>query len=136
MTQYIDTNVILRYIIRDDSVKASAVNDLFIAARAGKVTLVMTEIVLADVIYVLSSPNLYGLSRDAAVARVLPIVDITVPKGSDRQRFHQALRLYARNSIDFEDALIIVHMEESNTSELFSYDRGFDKFSQVIRIEP
>jgi predicted nucleic acid-binding protein len=55
---------------------------------------------------------------------------------AERQTMLRALDLYAAYNIDFEDALIVAQMERQSISELYSYDRGFDKVAGISRREP
>ena len=42
------------------------------------------------------------------------------------------------NPIDFEDALTVAAMERQKISELYSYDKDFDRIkdSEITRLEP
>jgi len=40
------------------------------------------------------------------------------------------------HQLDFEDALVIAQMERQKITDLYSYDRGFDKVSGITRHEP
>ncbi len=52
---FVDTNIFLRYLTRDDPDKAQACFELFKRAEANQITLTATETVIAEVVYVLSS---------------------------------------------------------------------------------
>src|SRR5690349_12275240 len=109
--EYIDTNIIIRYLTKDDPEKAKRVYRLLQAVDRGERTIFITEAVIAEVIYVLSSKRLYNLKRSEIAKRFLPIL---LPKGvflgckpSDRNMYTQALHFYATTSLDFADALIL-----------------------------
>lgn len=38
--------------------------------------------------------------------------------------------------LDFEDALIVAHMERQGIAKLISYDRGLDQVAGIRRLEP
>jgi predicted nucleic acid-binding protein len=61
--QFMDANVFLRFLTRDDPVKAERVKALLERARDGEVALVTSESVITELVFVLSSPKLYRLSR-------------------------------------------------------------------------
>jgi len=47
-----------------------------------------------------------------------------------------ALAIYTKLNIDWTDAFIAAQMKERDQREIYSYDRDFDKFPEVARIEP
>lgn len=62
-TQFLDTNIFLRYLTRDDVQKHQACLALFQQGEQSQVSLVTSESVIAEVVYVLSSPKHYQISR-------------------------------------------------------------------------
>lgn len=136
MTQFVDTNIFIRYLTRDDPKKAEACLRLFEKAKASEVILTTSESVLAEVVFVLGSPRGYRLSRADVRARLYPLVALEGLKLPDRRKYFRALDLYATHNIDFEDALTVAHMEHNNLDELYSYDTDFDRIEEVKRIEP
>ena len=134
--QYVDANVFLRYLTRDDPEKAQACLALFRQAERGEVTLFTTETIIAEIIYVLSSPRLYNLSRQDVRNRLTPLLTLPGLRLPKRSVALRALELYESHNVDFEDALAVAHMEQMGIDEIISYDRDFDGFPQVIRVEP
>lgn len=136
MTQFVDTNIFIRYLTRDDPQKAEACRRLFEQAKTSEVILTTSESVLAEVVFVLGSPRGYRLSRADVRARLYPLVAMEGLRIEDRRKYFRALDLYATHNIDFEDALTVAHMEQHNLDELYSYDRDFDRVGKMKRIEP
>lgn len=56
--QFIDANVFIRHLTRDDPEKAQACFELFQKAGQREITLTTSESVIAEVVYVLSSKQL------------------------------------------------------------------------------
>ena len=54
----------------------------------------------------------------------------------DRTLILDALNIYVNYSISFVDAHHIALMSMLNISEIYSWDRDFDRFPSVTRIEP
>jgi len=52
-TSFVDTNLFVRYLTDDDPEKADRVEALLNAATAGKVKLITSDLVLAELIWVL-----------------------------------------------------------------------------------
>ena len=66
-----------------------------------------------------------------------PVFSLTGLQIQGKERIRHALGLYAAYPfLDFEDALIVAHLERSGSDELMSYDRHFDRVPGVQRIEP
>ncbi|CCF85380.1 PIN domain-containing protein [Nitrolancea hollandica] len=134
---FLDTNVFLRYLTADDPIKAKATYALFQQLKAGRVQATTSEVVIAEVCYVLSSRAHFNLHPHEIQARLQPVVTVKGLKLPSRRRLLRALDVYARYpSLDFEDALIAAQMEQSGISTLVSYDRGFDKLGWITRVEP
>lgn len=134
--QFVDANVILRYLTRDDPQKAQACFDLFRQAERGEVVLFTTETIVAEIVYVLSSRRLYNLSREHIRARLMPLLTLPGLRFPNRQALLRALELFESHAVDFEDALAVAHMEQQGIDKIISYDRDFDQFLQITRVEP
>ena len=134
--QFVDANILLRYLTRDDPEKAQACLLLFQQAERGEVTLFTTETIIAEIVYVLSSPRLYNLSRPDVRNRLMPLLTLPGLRLPKRSVVLRALELYESHNVDFEDALAVAHMEQMGIDEIISYDRDFDRFPQVTRVEP
>ena len=52
---FLDTNIFLRYLTNDDPEKADRVEQLLRKAASGKIVLVTTELVIAEIVWVLES---------------------------------------------------------------------------------
>jgi len=133
---FVDTNIFLRYLTRDDPDKAQACFELFKQAEANQITLSATETVIAEVVYVLSSRRTYNLPRDQIRARLYPLLTLQGLRLPQRRTVLRALDMYVAYEIDFEDALIVAHMERGAIRELYSYDLDFDQVPGVNRQEP
>ena len=136
--RFLDANVILRYLTRDDEAKARACYELFQRVQRSEVELATCEVVVAEVIYVLSSPRLpYRLSPEQIRARLLPLLTLRSLKLPQKGVCLAALDIYASSSsLDFEDALATAHMEQRGIVEIVSYDQDFDRVPGVRRVEP
>ena len=136
--RFLDANVILRYLTRDDEAKAKACYELFQQVRRGEEELATCEAIVAEVLCVLSSPRLpYRLGHEQIRARLLPILTLRGLKLPQKRVCLEALDTYASSpSVDFEDALAAARMGQRGITEIVSYDRDFDRVAGVRRIEP
>lgn len=138
--RFLDTNVILRYLTRDDETKAAACYRLFQQVKTGAEELFTCETIVAEVVYVLSSPRAgYRLDHEEIRARLSPILSLRGLRIPNKRVCIRALDLYASHPfLDFEDALAVAHMERRGITEIMSYDRDFDRVqaAEIGRVEP
>lgn len=134
--QFVDTNIFLRHLTNDDPEKAPACFELFKLAQQDKIKLTTSESVIAEIVYMLSSKNVYNLPRQEIKKRLVPILSIRSLKLEHRETMLKALDLYEVYKLDFEDCLSIAHMERQQLHEIYSYDRDFDRVGEVKRLEP
>jgi uncharacterized protein len=134
--EFLDANIFLRYLTRDDPVKAERCYELFQRMKRKEIQVITSESVLAEVVYVLSSRSLYHQSREQIRALLLPIISLPGLRIANRRTFLRALDLFAGASLDFEDALSLAHMERMRIKTIISYDRDFDRFQHIDRREP
>lgn len=135
--RFLDTNVFLRYLVRDDPVKVRATRALFQRIRRGAESVATSEAVVAEIVYVLSSPRWYRFSHADISARLRPLIALRGVRVSHKRTVLYALRVYADHPfLDFEDALTVAHMGRLGVSEVLSYDSDFDRVDGVWRVEP
>lgn len=135
--RFLDTNIILRYLTKDDEKKAQACYALFQRVKHGQETLLTSETIIAEVIFVLSSKSHYHLSHEEITTRLQPLLMLRGLKFPKKQVCLRALELYAQHpTLDFEDVLSVAHMYQGKVQEIYSYDTDFDRFSRIIRKEP
>ena len=132
-----DANVFLRHITGDDPVKAAACRTLFLRLERGEDESTICEAIITEVVYVLAARAHYGQSAAAIRASRKPLLPSPGLKLPRKHLYHRALDLYASHPfLDFEDAIVIAHLEDADPMDLVSYDRGFDRLPQVKRVEP
>lgn len=133
---FVDTDILIRYLTGDDAKKQAAAAALFEKVSKSELILIAPDTVIADAVFVLSSPKLYNLPR--AEVRDLLTTLLRHPgfRVQNRGVVLKALALYADCSLDFGDVLIVVTMEQKKGKILYSFDRDFDQFVGIERIEP
>lgn len=132
---FVDTNLFIRYLTNDDPAKADRVEQLLADAADGKVRLVTTEMVLAEVVWVLeSSYGLINIDIAPLVRGILATQGLEVINGPLVSR---ALEYYESGNIDFIDGYIVAVMEKQGISEIYSFDKKhISRISTVLRKEP
>lgn len=133
---FLDANILLRYLTQDDVEKMRACLALLQRIQAGEEA-TTSEVILAEVAYVLSSPRHYQLSHAEVSARLRPILLLRGLKLPNKRRLLRALDLYSTYpQLDFEDCLTVAQVEQQGMGTLVSYDRGFDRVPGITRAEP
>jgi predicted nucleic acid-binding protein len=133
---YIDTDVIIRFLTGDDPDKQARTAALFAEIEAGQLEVAAPVTVIADAVYVLSSPRLYHLPRGEVRELLLPILRLPNFRLHNRRAVLRALDLYVDGNLDFGDALIVAFMEQHRSEILYSYDGDFDGIPGVTRRTP
>ena len=135
-TPFVDTDVIIRFLTGDDPKKQAAATALFEQVEKGSLTIAAPDTVIADAVYVLTSPRLYHIARSEVRELLTTLVRLPHFRVQNQLSVLRALDLYASTNLDFGDTLIIASMEQQNSSTLFSYDKGFDRIQNIKRQEP
>ncbi len=132
---FVDTNVFVRYLTGDDEKKAAAFESLLVQASSGKIRLVTSEIVIAELVWVLESFYKLKPSVIAELIRAILNTEGLRIKGSDL--IEKTLDIYESQNIDFIDAHIIVYMQSNHIETLYSFDkRHLSKVGGIRRVEP
>ena len=132
--RFIDTNIFLRYLTKDDPSKYDNCREIFKKAIEGKMALVTSGMVIAELIWTLLS--YYKVAKADIVAKVTIIVSTENLFIPDKNIIADALVLYSRKNIDYIDAYNAVFMKYHGLDEIYSYDRDFDAIESIKRMEP
>ena len=133
---YVDTNVFIRYFTKDHPELARKAGEFLDQVIEGKQEIVVLDTVIAEIIYVLTSKRLYGLSRLKASKMVESLVGLKSVRLSNKRRMVRALELYAQTKFDFVDCLLVANVESVPEAGLCSFEQGYQQFEQirVVRI--
>jgi len=126
----LDTNLLLRFLTDDDPKKAKAVERLL---KTSKQPLTVTDMAFAELAWVMAS--FYGFEKSKIIVKLASILDVETVKASKKLLRH-SLVIYARHNIDFIDAYHAAFMKLKSYDAIYSYDRDFDKVSDLKRLEP
>lgn len=132
---YIDTDVIIRLLTGDDPQKRKDATALFEKVSQDKLILSAPDTVVADAVFVLSSPNLYSLPRTEIRDLLVSLLRYPSFKVENKQAVIKALDLYADLNLDFGDALLAALTLQSQEKLIYSYDHDFNKIKNITRKE-
>jgi predicted nucleic-acid-binding protein len=132
---FVDTNLFIRYLTNDDPEKADRVEKLLVQAKTGTLNLVTTEMVIAEIVWVLES--FYGLTPKVIAPLIRGILATPGLEVINGALISRALELYERQNIDFIDGYIAAVMEKQGISDLYSFDRKhISRIRTITRKEP
>jgi predicted nucleic acid-binding protein len=75
MRAFVDTNVFVRLLTGDDAAKAERCADLFEQVEQGTTALFTSEAIIAEVVYVLTSKDLYAHTRVQTAQALRPLIE-------------------------------------------------------------
>lgn len=131
---FCDTNVLIRLLSDDPPGHAEAVQHALELAGDGRFAVVVTDIVLAEIAYVLTGA--YGRSREEAAGLMRGILEIPGVEVADPSLIRETLDLWSSGTMDFADAYLAALGRTTRETGILSFDRGLDKIEGVRRVDP
>jgi uncharacterized protein len=132
--RFIDSNVFLRYLLKDDPTRSQAAFELLARVNRGEERVITNSIVMFEVIFSLQRKlKLPKADVRDSLMYLLELDQLVFP---ERQLFIDALHLFVEKNIAFGDAFIAVSTARDGIAEIYSWDADFDRLPGVARIEP
>jgi predicted nucleic-acid-binding protein len=132
--RFVDTNIFIRFLSDDDPEKADACEKIFKKAVEEKESIFTTELVIAEIIWVLES--FYELEKEEVQDKVEKILNTPNLICPHKDLILSALTLYSEKNIDYIDAYNALILKEKGIEELYSYDKDYDRIEWLNRLEP
>ena len=132
--RFVDTNVFLRFLTKDDPATFERCRDLFRKGIEGEVILVTSGMVIAELIWTLLS--YYKVPKAEVVEKMAVIIGTKGIDIPDRDIIAESLILFGRKNVDYIDAYNAMLMKRHRLEEIYSYDRDFEEIESVKRLEP
>lgn len=134
MKYFIDTNIFLRTLIKEDEKSFTECVRFLTALKQNKIKAVTGNIVLAEVAWTLSS--YYQFSKKQVVQALKSIINLRGLVIKDYYDQGVALSLFGKFKVKYIDSLIASNKYlRQKTWTLISYDKDFDKLG-ILRKEP
>lgn len=126
----LDTNVLVRFLVRDDEDQHRRAVDLFRRGVDEGETFFVGEVVLAEVVWVLASRYRCGREEIARVVRQLTEVQELALESTDR--VVRALRAFERGRGGFADYLIAERARDAGCSSVATFNRALHADSGFV----
>ena len=130
MSAFVDTNILVRHLTGDPVDMAARAT----AFLAGAEELLLTDLILAETIYVLESFYKAPRPQIADAMRSLVAMDSIV--AIDPAMLLRAIEIYEVDRIDFAEAYLVAQAESTGIPAVASFGKSIDRVKTVTRIEP
>jgi len=130
---FADTNLFLRYLTDDIPAQADAFEKTLRDAAAGRLTLVVSPLVCAEIVWTLES--YYQLPKEDIQQKLLAMLNTPGIEISGGEIVLQAILWYADKNVDFNDAYHAAWIESQDITQVYTFDRKhFSRFSGITVI--
>jgi len=130
VTAFVDTNILVRHLTGDPPAMARRAT----AYLAAESELLLTDLVVAETVYVLES--FYEAPRLQVAEAIRSLLAFDAIVTVDPALVLRAVEVYETARIDFAEAYLVACAESTGVGAVASFDRSIDRVSTVTRVEP
>lgn len=120
--RFVDTNILLRYLLDDIPEQADAAEAVIKAATEGKLALQTNVMVIAELVWTCES--YYGLPKKEIRDKALMILNTPGFEVEDKDLIAEAILLYVDRNVDFIDAYNGCWMKAQGTTQVYTFDES------------
>ena len=121
----LDTNVLVRFLVRDDADQAAAATSLIRSAVRKGEPLFVPVTVLLELEWVLRSA--FGFDKPAVLQALFGLLGSFELAFESEGAIEMALAQYERSAADFSDGLHVALAQQANQSPLWTFDKAAAK---------
>jgi predicted nucleic-acid-binding protein len=118
--EFIDANYILRYLLKDNQKQFQLAKDIIENQHVS-----IPDFILAEVVYVLE--KVYAVPKIEIRNTLETLIQYPNITLTDKDICIISLRVYAKHTIDFADALLFALLKSNTGSKLFTFDKKLVK---------
>ena len=134
MIRYLlDTNVLIRFLRSDHPTHSPATRELFADACDGKCVLILTEVAVAEAVWVLQS--VYNTKREQVAEGLRKVILSAGVRCIKRDEMLDALGRFAATKCDFLDCYLAA-LAVTSGDHVATFDKDFDRFGDIKRWQP
>jgi len=131
MTNYLlDTNVLIRFLREDHEEHSPAAQGLFLEALSGECVLILTEVAVAEAVWVLLS--VYKIDRRQIAEELQFVAKSPGVRCVNRNELLDALDRFAITRFDILDCYLAA-MAAASGDHVATFDNDFVRFTDVLR---
>ncbi|MBI3103420.1 PIN domain-containing protein [Candidatus Daviesbacteria bacterium] len=132
MKIFIDTSVLIRFFTHDLPAKVEECEKIFEAIKEGKIKPYISNVVLMELIFVLTRQ--YKFKKDVVVKVLEDLLNIRNLTVIEKTNTKDALRFYKSSNIKYGDCLIATQVPQDVI--LVAYDKDFSKIPSLKSLTP
>ena len=117
---FVDTNVILRLLIKDDDLKTKAAVNLLKNAKQQNIALYLLPVTILETVWVLE--KVYSFSKKAVQEVIEAILNTPELRVEMEEVFRKAIMTYGEKNIKFADAVMGYWGLEKGYTMVFTFD--------------
>lgn len=119
-----DTNIIVRYLVKDDTALYTKAKDFFDKVKNGHAKAIILESVIAECVYVLT--KIYKVPKDKVAESLSDILHYKGIANDDRKELIRALTFFSEQGLDIVDCILCAKSVGSG-DHLFTFDAELNK---------
>jgi len=127
---FLDTNVLVRHLTGDPPAQAKRAT----AFLGDSHELILTDLVLAEMVYVLES--FYEVPRTDIARMSRSLLAFPSIETGDHEMLLRAIEIYEALRLDFAEAYLSALAEMSDVKRVASFDRQIDRVKSIELVEP
>jgi predicted nucleic acid-binding protein len=131
----LDTNVILRHVLKDHADHSPRATNLFSLVERGERAVRLVDVVVFEAVFVLE--RTYRVPRAAIRDALEPILDLPGIVLPGKRAYQQVFDLYTgERGLSFADCYLAVFAQQLGLSEILSFDQRLGRVRGIARTEP
>ncbi|AKM83357.1 hypothetical protein A2422_04075 [Candidatus Woesebacteria bacterium RIFOXYC1_FULL_31_51] len=121
----IDTNAILRFILKDVSTQHIEIYELIKKAKNKKLRIIIPEIVVFETYFTLKS--YYEYEKETLLKVLESLLSANYLKIENKQIFMEAVKIYRTSNLEFVDCYLVSNAKALNLN-MFTFDSNLKKY--------
>lgn len=121
---FLDTNIILRFLLKDVSVQAKKAKEYFYQAKKEKIKLILIAEVVLEAVYVLEKS--YHVPRVKISELLSSLIKSKYLETEKKEILIAVLQRFWQTKLDFVD-LLLLEQSRSVTAQIFTFDKDLKK---------
>lgn len=119
-----DTNVVIRYLVKDDLELYKEAKTFFDRVKTGEESALILESVIAECVYVLT--KIYKVPREKTADSLKNLLQYRGIINEDRDALMKALTIFSEKALDIVDCILLAKATRMNI-RLFSFDEDLNR---------
>lgn len=132
--RFLDTNILLRYLVGENDEQAERSLNLLMRIERGEEKVFTSSLVIFETVFTLQ--KFYKVPRQEIAEQILNIISMRSLQLPDKSIYQRAFHLYISKNISFADAYNAAYALEEERPVIYSWDTDFDKIDGITRLEP